>query len=630
MKLERDNLLKSIETLKTSNNDLLSTTQSQLIEVETKYMETKEKYQDTLIELNQLKTDLVRERDASKSSYERNQLLEKQLLTAQERLFSVQSQHMSSNTVFPSKGVDSASDSASAAADYVSSQILIEKEMELEQANIRIDSLRSQLIILETSIEQYKSINKATEKTLSDLQSKSKEINQAYEVESKEYADQIETLQREIQSLKSNSMVSVQETNELYEKLNDLTKESTEVQVKLQDEINIMKIQNLEYLNQIEVLKQDAIKFQSVAKASHANYEHELQLHAASERNLSQLQSSFDILSIKFNESIADINNLKVDFACKEKLFLAEKKQLLDSIDAEKVKANELGNINDLLHSQIQGLVQQVDKLQTMKSKVEDSISVNVPGEDSAESLSLVQELVASNPETNEEVAKLNQTISEMREVIRFMKRERDMQEAKLNVSDIELSRHLSTIATLHKQLDELRAEINQTKIRSSASASVTDTNGTVTISTEEYSKLQSEIQQLPLLRDSNSHLRQENDDLNKRLNVLEVDLKSWQDKNKPLVEKLRQIEIEKQILENNMKSIEADGNYWRERLHNLISRYNEVDPEEYRLLQRQVKELQDNLLESKKQIDAQAFTIAEFNSKIDLKVTEQVGTCPL
>jgi septal ring factor EnvC (AmiA/AmiB activator) len=65
-------------------------------------------------------------------------------------------------------------------------------------------------------------------------------------------------------------------------------------------------------------------------------------------------------------------------------------------------------------------------------------------------------------PLDNEEMAELRRTSTELREVVRYLKRERDLLEARQSVAEGESSRMEASLAATQRALDEARAELKR------------------------------------------------------------------------------------------------------------------------------------------------------------------------
>jgi septal ring factor EnvC (AmiA/AmiB activator) len=65
-------------------------------------------------------------------------------------------------------------------------------------------------------------------------------------------------------------------------------------------------------------------------------------------------------------------------------------------------------------------------------------------------------------PLDNEEVAELRRTSTELREVVRYLKRERDLLEARQSVAEGESNRMEASLAATQRALDEARSELKR------------------------------------------------------------------------------------------------------------------------------------------------------------------------
>ena len=73
-------------------------------------------------------------------------------------------------------------------------------------------------------------------------------------------------------------------------------------------------------------------------------------------------------------------------------------------------------------------------------------------------------------------------------------------------------------------------------------------------------------------MRESNAHLRRENEELSKRISVFTEELKNLKDSAMPLEEAGRKLKAEKEALEGVNAQLLLDANYWRDRWAACIS----------------------------------------------------------
>lgn len=117
----------------------------------------------------------------------------------------------------------------------------------------------------------------------------------------------------------------------------------------------------------------------------------------------------------------------------------------------------------------------------------------------------------------------------------------------------------------------------------------------------------------------SNAHLRSENEQLSKKFQSLTEELQTLRASTAPLETAMRKLKTEKEALELTNDELANDIEYWRDRLQKLVSRYNDVDPEEHRLIKVQVDELSAALTEATKKLES-----AEDDKRVALAEVEQ------
>jgi nucleoprotein TPR len=121
-----------------------------------------------------------------------------------------------------------------------------------------------------------------------------------------------------------------------------------------------------------------------------------------------------------------------------------------------------------------------------------------------------------------------------------------------------------------------------------------------------------SEVSQLNIIRESNAHLRSENESLSQKMDSLTAQLRSAVNASSPLEEMIRKLRAEKESVEAVNTQLNVDVNYWRNRLQTLVSRYNDVDPEEHRLLKKNAEELTAALSSVQQSLEQQSKLLEE------------------
>ena len=209
---------------------------------------------------------------------------------------------------------------------------------------------------------------------------------------------------------------------------------------------------------------------------------------------------------------------------------------------------------NTLLHSQLATLGDQIEKIQS--DKVEAAVASGVEGE--------------GEPETET----LRKQISELREVIRFMRSEKEMSQAQVDAARRTAEREKAAAAVTKRSLDEARAELKVLRSQqATARAEVSNDDRNKNLA----EKLEASNEQLTLLRESNSLLREETDKLQALVTSLQSELADVKASVAPAEKKQKELEVDKAALEAEKASLSRELEAWKGRVHSLVSQFDQV-----------------------------------------------------
>jgi nucleoprotein TPR len=176
--------------------------------------------------------------------------------------------------------------------------------------------------------------------------------------------------------------------------------------------------------------------------------------------------------------------------------------------------------------------------------------------------------------------------LTELREVVRFLRSENELLQTQLETARRSTEREKSAATVLRRSLDDDRSKLQELVEQQKATL-----EGVETISGIE-DKLRASEGQLVLFSDSNKLLREEVGHLKSTLNSTQEELFALKKAAVPAEDiqlelglKVASLEAEKASLENELES-------WKGRMTSLVSSFNQIDPEEHRLLQKKVEEL--------------------------------------
>jgi nucleoprotein TPR len=482
--------------------------------------------------------------------------------------------------------------------DSILEKELSEKEILLSKALLENANLKREIAVNEEYIANFKNLSNHNEMVTKELKDKYASLTQETEKEKETLSREKSFLQQEMNNLQvsNNSLLNELENIRTLQVAKE--KELQEVIHSLQQQLQTAQTEKESLLQHYSFIEKDYAKLQQSSAVSYENYERELQLHAESERLLKEEK----FFHLKSKEKLAQLEE-KISTVSMESFNLqqrmnAEKSNFEKELIQSKELISNLQSSNQVLMQQLENSNEKLEKLQSARFE-------SLIGQESANATSSEQTASSSTATMflQEELQESKKTILELKELLSYMKKEKEILSTKVNYLELENSRYLNQVNSLMKSTDELKVSLQQEIEKSSSGggsgrfpviSGTTSNNNNFTIhSQEEFNLLLKEIDSLNILRESNIHLRTENENLLKKLK--EVETTFSQEKTTiylPLQEKFRAVQQEKDNLELTNDQLSNDITYWKNRLHSLISRYNDIDPHEHQELQKKTEEL--------------------------------------
>lgn len=259
----------------------------------------------------------------------------------------------------------------------------------------------------------------------------------------------------------------------------------------------------------------------------------------------------------------------------------AEAQKLLDKEREESEKrVADLHALNSNLHDQIEALA---SKLAVLASQSQNpNSSLNESAMDGDQSLNASGLTAAEEGRNNEQLLK----------IIKFLRKEKDLFAAKLDILKAENARLISEHAIQQKKVDELNGYLNQERAKSQ----------TDVVSANKHEEVLRKIETLNAITDSNRILREERNaltlrvaELTDRISSVEKELFPLQCSNKELTSKIEEINVEN-------TSLRTEAIKWRQRANALVEKSNR-NPEEFKRLQAEREHLA-KLLTAEKELN--------------------------
>jgi DNA repair exonuclease SbcCD ATPase subunit len=277
--------------------------------------------------------------------------------------------------------------------------------VQLERALLEVESLKSQLAAAKQRTDQFRKIGASTEAMLKDLQARA--ASSRADLEAK-----VASLQAEVEAASSERLTAALKSEEEISNIRiQMREREKQHAAPLAHSAEVTRQAQAiadQAVAQMNILKLDTESFQQAARAAQSNYDRELQLHASPAARARDSEAALESLRVRLAVANQKISDITSDAIRREKLAEENIRTARGDLDALREEKEGLQKINDRLHSEIQALGVQVDRLQNSRAAValgESSATESAGGS-------------AVSTEGEGEVDSLRSSLSELREVI--------------------------------------------------------------------------------------------------------------------------------------------------------------------------------------------------------------------
>ncbi|TGZ78735.1 hypothetical protein EX30DRAFT_383470 [Ascodesmis nigricans] len=441
--------------------------------------------------------------------------------------------------VYQNKPAPAQSDEDKMEDDSVS----MEQELQLEVSELKkqLEFKNTDMETLRTETEQYKQIAASAEEELSNFTTTYDRFKEEMEEEVEMHQNKIKDLEQRLQDTNSELESVNQELSQL--RTSELDKErqfNAEKEV-LEDRIKHLSDDLEKAAAQVQCYQDDVRKQASIAQDAQQNYERELVKHADAARELQKIRSEYNDLKTAIHTVRVQAESARATLAHNESSWSAQKENYEKELKEVRNRCDDLVRQNKILHGQFENVSEQIATLQKDRAIKDQAMEATPEGQPS------------------------DTSVDELREVVRYLRQEKE-------IVDVQYELSVQEVKRLKQQLDYTRNSLDETKMQL---ATEQRRQADQLRGATEHKELMEKISELNLLRESNSALRSESEKRGTKVAELAKKIEELEARVQPLEARVRELEGEKEVLEGDLAMVRNDNVMWRDRANQILQKYD-------------------------------------------------------
>ncbi|GAA5906296.1 hypothetical protein JCM6882_002695 [Rhodosporidiobolus microsporus] len=449
-----------------------------------------------------------------------------------------------------------------------------------EQLQVTVADLRNELRAVKAELErakehvtQYQAIAESQGESLREVTATYEEYKTSTDASITEKDSEISSLRERLHSLTTDLTASGTQNSELHRQIETERTAFEKERKTFEDGLNSLRAADASAREAQLAAQEDMRRQAQIAKDAHDKYERELVAHAEDVKRLSEVKEELEKVrgTVREHQSAAEI--AKANLAKSEESWQRQKVVVESELTEIRKRTDELKEQNSTLAQHLETASAQAVQLQARHSAVTDAAGAAAAGGADADT---IEAITASH----------NSSVEQLREVIRYLRREKDIIDLQLDFSKQEATRLRQQLEFTSRNLEEARQSLQEERQKV----------GDTLASSAQHAELLESIQTARLLRESNQTLRDENEANLRKVASLDAQVRVLQGELAPVKEQLRTLQAELEAKQHNIKLLEEDNERWKTRNQTILAKYERIDPEELQVLKNEVEKVQAQL----------------------------------
>ncbi|KAH7927786.1 hypothetical protein BV22DRAFT_1060287 [Leucogyrophana mollusca] len=439
----------------------------------------------------------------------------------------------------------------------------IPREQQLEQ---EVAELRSALKVAEvdlaaarTHMQQFQEISQANESALTALNSTHDQYKAETEAQLARQESEYNGLQDKLRLVEQDLQQSAAKLTELQRVLESERSAWASDKKILEDTIVDMSSSERDSESDRTTRENDVRQQEARALAAEERYSREVLAHADSIKAIETLKQELSTAQTTSRENVAAAASAQAKLEASESSWRQQKEALDKELADLNTRCKDLAAQNTLLHQHLESVSSQAARIR----QAADSSAQGPSGD---------------GEEGGDEDTKL----SELRSVVAYLRKEKEIVDLQLELSKQENVRLKAQIEHLSQSLQETRTTLSEERERAMEAAT----------SDAQHAEMLERINQLNILRESNATLRTDCETYAKRSRELDTKLAVLSAELEPAKEQARTARAELEARDAQIKRLEEESRRWQERNAQLLSKYDRIDPADVQSLREEIDNL--------------------------------------